>query len=388
MSIQSALIEFDERNIINLCGYNDSGKSAVTRLLEVLFYNSYQADQSKFIMDDCVYWRAVLTFDDGVVYTREKYTEGHSLWELKKNDKVVFTNKLANGGFAAMPTVPEVIANYLGVVQEEQTGESLNVRRNTDKLFLINTTGGDNYKILNTILRSDVLSLASKNLNDTRNKKVVSNKELETRKEVLNEQYDNIEVANKDILLKTLENVQNTKTYNSQLKSMEDVLVKFEIVSGSEVQPELVYIDMKQLEGITELMVLFDKMSVTLQPNLEVIDLDRLKSLSSLVNLYEASSVGIPEELSVIDTDRVRKLTKLMSLYNDTIGDVLPEMEQIEYKRCSEMEMIIKLLKEVKKNKLAYDETNKECNEKSSMIEKYAEKYNIKKCDNCGSLVM
>ena len=41
MSIKNALLEFDESNIISLCGYNDSGKSAITRLLEVMFYNTY-----------------------------------------------------------------------------------------------------------------------------------------------------------------------------------------------------------------------------------------------------------------------------------------------------------------------------------------------------------
>ena len=31
MSIKEGLIEFDDSNIISLCGYNDSGKSAITR---------------------------------------------------------------------------------------------------------------------------------------------------------------------------------------------------------------------------------------------------------------------------------------------------------------------------------------------------------------------
>lgn len=37
MSIKHGKVEFDERNIINIKGYNDSGKSAMLRALDVLF---------------------------------------------------------------------------------------------------------------------------------------------------------------------------------------------------------------------------------------------------------------------------------------------------------------------------------------------------------------
>ena len=170
MSIKNALLEFDESNIISLCGYNDSGKSAITRLLEVMFYNTYSTDQVKFITDGEDYWLGAITFSDGVVYTRKKYLDGKSLWELKKDDKILFTNLLPNGTLAAMGDTPEIIEKYLGVIQDELTTEELNVRRNTDKLFLVGTSGGDNYKILNTVLRSDVLASASKSLNEDKNK--------------------------------------------------------------------------------------------------------------------------------------------------------------------------------------------------------------------------
>ena len=139
MSIKNGLIEFDESNIISLCGYNDSGKSAITRLMEVMLYNAYSTDQVKFITDGEDYWLGELTFSDGVVYTRRKYADGKSLWELTKGDKVLFSNKLPNGTYAAMGDTPEVIERYLGVIQDELTGEELNVRRNTDKLFLTST---------------------------------------------------------------------------------------------------------------------------------------------------------------------------------------------------------------------------------------------------------
>ena len=91
MSIKNGLIEFDDSNIISLCGYNDSGKSAITRLMEVMLYNAYSTDQVKFITDGEDYWLGELTFSDGVVYTRRKYADGKSLWELTKGVKILLS---------------------------------------------------------------------------------------------------------------------------------------------------------------------------------------------------------------------------------------------------------------------------------------------------------
>ena len=118
MSIKNAVIDFEDNNVISLCGYNDSGKSAITRLFEVLFFNYYPSDQVKFITDGEEYWKGVLTFSDGVVYTRMKFASGRSLWKMTKDDVVIFTNELPNGTYAAIEDVPDVISKYLGVLYE------------------------------------------------------------------------------------------------------------------------------------------------------------------------------------------------------------------------------------------------------------------------------
>ena len=71
--------EFDERNIINLKGYNDSGKSAMLNALKVALCNANPTKQVGFIQDDKDYFRVLVTFSDGVQILRDNYGEDNVL---------------------------------------------------------------------------------------------------------------------------------------------------------------------------------------------------------------------------------------------------------------------------------------------------------------------
>ena len=133
-----------------------------------MFYNSYGTEQVKFIKDGEDYFEGVLYFDDGVTYTRRKYQTGNTFYELKKDDKILYTNQQGRA-FIAVNEVPQEISTYLGVLKDMYTGEKLNIRRCTDRMFLIETSGGDNYKIFNSILRSEALAQATTKMNKDRN---------------------------------------------------------------------------------------------------------------------------------------------------------------------------------------------------------------------------
>ena len=94
MSIGSATIEFDDSNILSLCGYNDSGKSAIIRLIDIMFYNAYANEQVHYIKDGESSFRCIVSFKDGVEYERIKYTTGSSVFMLRKDDEVLFDNLL------------------------------------------------------------------------------------------------------------------------------------------------------------------------------------------------------------------------------------------------------------------------------------------------------
>ena len=145
MSIEHAKVEFDERNIINFKGYNDSGKSAMLQALKVLMSNSEQTKQVLFIKDDKEYFRIVAYFDDGVMIMRDKYINGQSLYEMYKGKECIFSTKQANGALTGVNKVPDPIQEYLGLILYDNT--CLNARACFEKQIGVQTTGSENYKM-------------------------------------------------------------------------------------------------------------------------------------------------------------------------------------------------------------------------------------------------
>lgn len=358
MSIKEGLIEFDDSNIISLCGYNDSGKSAITRLLEVMFYNAYSTDQVKFITDGEEHWTGILTFSDGVVYTRRKYADGKSLWELSKGDTILFSNKLANGTYAAMGDTPEVIERYLGVIQDELTGEELNVRRNTDRLFLINTSGGDNYKILNSVLRSDVLSSASKALNEDKNKLSAEVNEKTTIKGVLQEQYDSYDVAPK-------EEIDDVKQYISNLEENKGRIVRLSALMEENQR----------------------KHSISLYDVLEPIDVSRLKELQGIMELATQKSSPIYDSLDTINLEKLMELKTIISYAEKLHTATYEELVPVDVNRLEVLKEIADSYNNLSNIQKAYDKVSDELEATKAKLLTLSQQYNLKVCHNCGSVV-
>ncbi len=359
MSIKNGLIEFDESNVISLCGYNDSGKSAITRLLEVMLYNAYSTDQVKFITDGEDYWLGELTFSDGVVYTRRKYADGKSLWELVKGDKVLFTNKLPNGTYAAMGDTPETIERYLGVIQDELTGEELNVRRNTDKLFLINTSGGDNYKILNSVLRSDVLSSASKALNEDKNKLNAEVTEKNTIKSVLQEQYDSYDVAPEKEL-------NDVKEYISNLEESKGRVTRLSLLMEENQK----------------------KHNISVFDSLEPVDVSRLSMLQNVMDLSEQKNISVYASVDKVNVERLTDLQNIMEIskkLHSLVG--YDSLTSVDIERLKELKTAGELLSAYMNAKNKYSAVDAQLNGARNQLLQISKQYNLKICKNCGSVV-
>ncbi len=358
MSIKSARIEFDESNIVNLCGYNDSGKSAITRLLEVMFYNAYSQDQTKFITDGEEFWKGSLHFSDGVIIDRYKYLDGKSMYEMYKDSQLLFTNRLDNGNLAAMPENPEIISKYLGVIQDEFTEEKLNVRRNTDKLFLINTTGGDNYKILNSVLQSDILAEASRQLNEDKNKLNSEVNNLKTTQEVLGDQINDIDVAPEEIINDTKEQIEKLTEQATQLARLTGISETRSQLNSIVVYDEVEQIDLEAIKALQGIIALRGILSTPIYNELESVETKRLESLKNIAELKKSLFIPMYDELESVDINRYNKVKDIGSLYNEyyTANTNLSNIE------------------------LELEKTKKE-------LASLSAQYNLKVCNNCGSIV-
>lgn len=357
MSIREARLEFDGTGIINLAGYNDSGKSAITRALEVLFYDAYSNDQINFIQDGQPHFGVGLEFDDGIAINKYKYATGQSVWEMLKNDEVVFTNRLKDG-IAALSTIPDAISEYLGVVQDEFTGEELNVRRNTDKLFLINTSGGDNYKIINSLLRADILAEAVKRMNEDRNKLQTEVTSKGTVSMTLKGELEELSVLSEDVmasLKQSIENVRLTRQRTDYLMSIDE---QNREIGRLQVYEELPVIDTRQLRDLTELQHLKVNAEVPIYTETPIIDTERLNLLSAVLENRQSLDVILPEECNVVDINRIREIRSVGEAFN-ALWNLDNQLTSVE----------------------------EEYTQVHNQLHKLSQEYGYKVCQNCGSIV-
>lgn len=300
MSIKKAKLVFDDSGIINLKGYNDSGKSAVFRALDVLMTNAHPADQRSFIRHGEDYFRVIVHFDDGVSILRDKYLKGSNLYEMYADGKVIFSTKVGNT-LTKVTGVPLEIKEYLGLTETKE-GEFLNFRSIYDKLFLVDTSGSENVELLNGVLKIKETSLATtaikKDISATQSNINSLLAEIEANKLAL-ERYSGLDGG----FVSYLEGLDSE---NNRLSDLCDSLEDLEsLVNGySSLQSE--FVTVPEVSG-------------------EVVG--SLSKLSSLVDDLE----DYPEVVSFerIDSDLVGKLFKLVK-YQKSVEKLKDEFVDIQ----------------------------------------------------------
>lgn len=358
MSIKQATLEFDENNIIALCGLNDSGKTAIETALSILLYDNFSRDQVRFIREGEDYFSVSMHFKDGVTITKVKRIDGASIWTAIQNKNVLYTNQLKTS-IQAVNGVPEPIKNYFGVIEDECTGSLLNVRRNRDKLFLIDTTGGDNYKLFNTILKSEVLAKASIEMNADKNKLHNDTVAKANAYNALAVQCNSIEVAPVAEVEKLHSLTYALSQINMQYLTLSNIKDISDKIHSMEIPPEIVL--------VTE---------------------DRLRDIDRICRLHNECTSDIPPEVKTCDLNRLQEIQRIMSLQEESQAVTVPEATTIDLSR---LEMISKLC-EAKAN---LDKQNKELTTLDMQLQmelaelrQLSADYDVKVCPNCGTVVV
>ena len=317
MSIEHAVCEFDDSNIINLKGYNDSGKSAMLTALKVCLTNSNPTKQVGFIMDDKDYFRVLVRFDDDVRLMRDKYRNGQSLYELYKGDQLAYSTKSENGSLTKVSDVPDPIKQYLGLIEYDHM--YLNFRSCFEKQIGVQTTGSENYKMFNTVLKSEEIATAGTLLNNDKNKLLSDINSVDSE---IN--------ANKSILgvgqfLKQ-EEIDYLKEHDAMLDSYEkreQVIdginsVKSEM-AGIIITPELSDIDGISLEELKNIKVTIDNLnSIIVPPEIDIIDSEQLNLVNSISKLYgEFKEIEVAPSVNEIDTEQLNTLKAIDKIISD-----------------------------------------------------------------------
>lgn len=316
MSIEKADFFFDEKNFINLKGYNDSGKSAVLRALEVLFFNSYKTKQTSFIQDGKSEFKIVASFTDGVSIVRYKFANGQSLYEMYRGEDLLCTTRQGKA-LGKVEDVPEPIQQYLNFTK---TGDGyLNSRSKEEPRLLVDTTGSENFKAISNILQAENLFKALQLVKeDTR---AEMDETIRLRAELANIDHVLTSLPEEDFLY-ALEMAisdldDSVRSSDEQVSKIDSVISLLEASASITVPFELKEIKYSQLRELLELETQIAKLDTqVLSRPVEEIDSSRLnavleleKSIGALLGLGTVLVEAIPE----VDTkqiDLVRGLHK------------------------------------------------------------------------------
>lgn len=407
MCIAQARVEFDDTNIINFKGFNDSGKSAMLRALEVILSNKYPTEQAKFIKDGESYFRIMVGFSDGVVLLRDKYISGQSLYAMYKDNKEIFTTK-QNGKYIKVTEVPDVIKQYIDFV--EYDGVYLNSRSCFDPQLLVQTSGSKNYRLFNSVLHSEEIAQANQLLNTDKNTLIASRNSKEMEAGVLRNQASGIPdftervILGLEILDKVLDDSE--KAY-SMLSSTLDYSSK---AKGVIIAPELGVLDTTQLDALKSLETLVESMQslkdISLPEGFEPIaDFSQLSDAGHLLEVWgmlfdlEEKLETTSLELPVLEgTEQLKDITNLLSAskslsHIDTSLDTLSDLEVLSNDRLRDAKLLLSKAYTYMKVQEEYDSLGLQLQEQEKELQGIMQTLsanNIKavKCRNCGQLML
>ena len=365
MSIKEAKLVFDETNILNLKGYNDSGKSAITRALDVLLFDSYKRAQKNFITHGEHYFRIKLHFDDGVTIVRDKYLNGSSLYEMYSEGQLVFSTKVGNT-LTQVKDVPLEIREYLAMTETSE-GNYLNSQSIYDKQFLIQTTGSENVELLNGVLKLKETGLATTAI-----------------KNDINQLSSSI-----NGLLADIESIKIS------LERYEDLDKGF-ILLLSDLDSKYDEVERKYNQLIDVENLLSDMVELPLGiPDLPLIDGSLYSSLLGVASSVEelAKIKDIPT-VDVISYNSYLELLKLAELQNSykNVNTYILDIPIIDFGRLNTLKILgnsFKELADISNTISSLTERSEELENESLQIQEYAREngISISKCDNCGALV-
>jgi DNA repair exonuclease SbcCD ATPase subunit len=371
MGYEKGTVVFDDSGILNFKGYNGAGKSAFLTGLAVTLMNLYPNKQVNYIRHGEKYFRVIVAFDDGVTIVRDKYSTGQSLYEMYRNDKLIFTTK-AGDKLTKVNDVPESIKNYLGLVSTDIGFLNYQVRR--DPLWLIDTKGSENYASLHEILKSEEISRANALINSDRNTLNDSIVRVEAERNSLKNELDSVLGVGEELLARLYERETFVQGLLARGRDIEKLGAVIDGVCSEKVLPEIGEVELGRLEVLGRVAEGYRKVESSRVFSVEVgkVDTKRYEELDRI----ELSMVGVKNCLEGSG-----------GYFGAEIGTI---------GGCDSEEDLIKIARIAQEYQKAYKELqgirSEEHDletEKNALVEE-AESDGMKfaVCDNCGTLLM
>lgn len=347
MPYEHAIAYFDEHGIINLKGYNSVGKSAFNTAVAVCLMDMYKGKQSKFIRHDCKYFRIIVSFSDGISILRDKYDNGQSLYEMYEDKKCIFSTKQGSK-LTRISDVPSPIKTYLDLIETE--GSYLNFQDRKSPLWLVETSGSENYRDLHTVLKVEEISRANALLNSDINalNSDITSLESDLQKKEL--QLQAIQGLDKSFILALTKKENQVKDISNKDDLIHSIDSKNNELSEIRIAPKVDKIkDAKRLRDVEQMgKTLSEYDAIKVIPKVTVIsEADRVKAIEKIsqdLSEIQECKVQYSEVARVEGIDRQNSLLSIHKTLNSIkpiikeLADMQKEQEELESKKKTIME--------------------------------------------------
>lgn len=289
-NIGEVKVNFDESPIVSLIGENEAGKTSVVKAFSVCALHSTPKDQKDYIRDGTNGFGVEIELEDSTVITRIKTTTGNR-YRVKNPDGTVYdTTKIDSS------SAPVEVQRVMGMIEEPETKEYLQVRTYEDQLLFVVTPASTNYKVMYDALKVDQITRAIKS----------GSKEVNELKHVIDANENGIQTLTNSLKAVKVYDITSLLNIKARLESELAVINSLEEAAGlvdriKRAEAELgaiAEIDKAGLQDISELEAVQISDSLSL-----LTKLTRLNKLLSTYSLADtAENIDIPVYQSIIDT--------------------------------------------------------------------------------------
>lgn len=289
-NIGEVKVNFDESPIVSLIGENEAGKTSVVKAFSVCALHSTPKDQKDYIRDGTNGFGVEIELEDGTVITRIKTTTGNR-YRVKNPDGTVYdTTKIDSS------SAPVEVQRVMGMIEEPETKEYLQVRTYEDQLLFVVTPASTNYKVMYDALKVDQITRAIKS----------GSKEVNELKHVIDANENGIQTLTNSLKAVKVYDITSLLNIKARLEIELAVINSLEEAAGlvdriKRAEAELgaiAEIDKAGLQDISELEAVQISDSLSL-----LTKLTRLNKLLSTYSLADtAENIDIPVYQSIVDT--------------------------------------------------------------------------------------
>lgn len=295
-NIDEVTLDFSESPIIALIGENEAGKTSIVKAFGVCALHANARDQKDYIRDGTNGFGVAIELENSALITRMK-TPTLNKYSVKKADGELWdTNKIDAG-------LPIQVSELMGLIQEPETKEFLQIRTYEDQLLFVVTPASTNYKVMYDALKVDQLTRAIKVGSNESNELKATIGDNNTSIRTLTENLRGIKIYDLEALINVRNRINSQVTILDKLEKAKSILDRINLA--------------KQQLGALNMLDEYNLKPIDLVEVAKLITANRLldssSNLTKLLQLNEKASSAEFIDLAIINKlrDAIEKRDRL-----------------------------------------------------------------------------